>query len=236
MTHHNLDIAKNVVHLIKQGVTGVSLGYAWPTGRNEEEFILTWDDIPLIQRELEELGDLYVEKVLNRDFSMVDVKEFVLPLKIFYISQKKDPDYGIFDYHCTAATSKLSVTTNGQLYPCAPLTGIEGFNMGSLEGGVQGLNQEIRRIFLSRSVDQVEQCRSCWVRHLCCGGCARHAVVNNGSMNLPYDKACEIIRHTFKVAMKIYTELEEKAPKFFKVIERLNRGKYQNWLDPESFN
>jgi uncharacterized protein len=73
------------------------------------------------------------------------------------------------------------VAANGDVYPCIYLVGQRQFYAGNVLAGTYPDWEVLRRIYRASHVDEIEDCRQCNWRYLCCGGCpvARLTVTNN---------------------------------------------------------
>ena len=75
-------------------------------------------------------------------------------------------------YPCGAGGGYFSVSSEGRWYACHRAVGDPSFEMGSSDG----LDATRRRHFLiNRHVHAQTDCRTCWARYLCSGGCHQEA-------------------------------------------------------------
>lgn len=75
-------------------------------------------------------------------------------------------------YPCGAGGGYFSVAASGRWYACHRAIGDPAFELGSNSG----LNDGKRRAFLqARHVHAQTDCRTCWARYLCSGGCHQEA-------------------------------------------------------------
>lgn len=90
--------------------------------------------------------------------------------------------------NCGAGTSIISVTAEGDIYPCHMMHDTDTC-MGNL------LKTPLREILKNAakvpSVDQVETCKDCSMKNICGGGCKARALLINGGWNHP-DPYCEL--------------------------------------------
>jgi uncharacterized protein len=74
------------------------------------------------------------------------------------------------DFFCPAGERMFGIAANGEVYPCALQVGRPEARLGDLDSGVDGVRQ---RQFRARiHVDARPECRACWSRNLCGGGCS----------------------------------------------------------------
>ncbi len=75
---------------------------------------------------------------------------------------------------CNSCFEMLSIDSDGQVYPCAPLNGTDGFSCGSIKKSSLKeiwLNSEQAKKIRENSVSLKEGCQSCEFRFICGGGC-----------------------------------------------------------------
>jgi uncharacterized protein len=100
---------------------------------------------------------------------------------------------------CGSGTEYLAVTPTGELYPCHQFVGEERFRLGSLDEGL--VKPEVQAEFANTNVYTREECRSCWARLWCAGGCAANAWHATGSINGVYKAGCELFRKRMECAI-----------------------------------
>ena len=64
-----------------------------------------------------------------------------------------------------------------------------------------------RETFLKANIYEKEECRNCWARFYCSGGCHANAVNMNGDIMIPYHLGCEMERKRVECAIGIYSVL-----------------------------
>jgi uncharacterized protein len=71
--------------------------------------------------------------------------------------------------------------------------------MGNLWDGVT--NTEKRQAFASCNVYTRQECRECWARLYCAGGCAANALPRDGDIAGVYDYGCELFKKRIECAV-----------------------------------
>ena len=100
---------------------------------------------------------------------------------------------------CGSGSEYLAVTPWGDLYPCHQFVGDEKYLMGNVWDGVT--NTALREEFKSCNVYARPQCRDCWARLYCAGGCAANAYHATGSIRGVYEYGCELFRKRMECAI-----------------------------------
>ena len=110
---------------------------------------------------------------------------------------------------CGSGTEYMAVTSSGDLYPCHQFVGDEKFKLGDIYSGV--VNHKIQDEFMQCNVYERSECRSCWARLYCSGGCAANAYHSTGSIKGIYEYGCELFKKRMECAIMVAAanEIEE---------------------------
>ncbi len=104
-------------------------------------------------------------------------------------------------HFCGAARTYVALAQDGAFYPCHRFVGMAEYRMGDLE---QGFDDTLQRRILDLTVDDRPECRECWARYLCGGGCWKHSVDVHGDLaRSDLESSCRLIRHQIECAMAI---------------------------------
>jgi uncharacterized protein len=68
--------------------------------------------------------------------------------------------------------------------------GNEYFRIGDIFSGID--KPEIQRSFAAKNVYSKEECRNCWAKFYCSGGCAANAFNQSGDILSVYKIGCEL--------------------------------------------
>jgi uncharacterized protein len=105
-------------------------------------------------------------------------------------------------YPCGAGGGYFSVSAAGRWYACHRAIGKPSYELGSNAG----LDLARRREFVHhRHVHAQPECRSCWARYLCSGGCHQEA-------NARSTASCDLIRGWLSFCLAAYCELGGAPP------------------------
>jgi uncharacterized protein len=107
---------------------------------------------------------------------------------------------------CGAGSEYLAITPEGDLYPCHQFVGEEDFKLGTVESGV--INTELRDVFKNANVNNKEECRSCWARFYCSGGCHANAFYAHNDLMKPYEIGCKMEKKRIECAISVAANLE----------------------------
>ncbi len=197
-TRENLDFSEDVLHLYDLGFKQVSVE---PVVSSESEpHALREEDLPTLFSEYEKLA-----------LRLLELKKEGKEFNFFHFSIDLTGGPCIYKriVGCGAGTEYLAVTPEGDLYPCHQFVGMEDFKIGTVFDGVT--DTALRDTFENCTVYAKEQCRDCFAKFYCSGGCAANAYNMNGDIHVPYEIGCELQRKRTECAifMKVAASHDE---------------------------
>lgn len=189
-THANPDFTKDVFHMADLGFTELSMEPV--VGSPDDPSALTAEDLKIVKEQYEILAtEMIKRKKEGRPFTfyhyMIDLTDG--PCIYKRISG------------CGSGTEYMAVTPWGDLYPCHQFVGEEGYKLGDIWNGVT--NNNIREEFRSCNAYSREECKTCWAKLYCSGGCAANAFHASGSIRGIYEPGCELFRKRMECAIMI---------------------------------
>lgn len=187
-THYNLDFVEDVLHLADEGFQQISVEpvVAGP----DEPYVIREEDVPIICEGYDRLA----KEMLQREKEGRGFHFFH-----YMIDLTGGPCVYKRLSGCGSGTEYLAVTPWGDLYPCHQFVGKEEFLLGNVEDGI--VNIETRDEFKLCNVYAKEECRSCFARFYCSGGCAANAFNMHGDINKPYGLGCELQKKRIECAI-----------------------------------
>jgi len=195
-THFNPDFLKDIETMLDLGFTELSME---PVVCAEgDPYALTKEDLPVVLEQYEKLAQLLIKR--RREGRPFTFYHYMIDLKGGPCIYKRISG-------CGSGTEYMAVTPWGDLYPCHQFVGEEAFRLGDVWHGVT--NKEIQNEFASCNVYAREECRDCWARLYCSGGCAANAYHATGSVKGIYSMGCELFKKRIECA--IMAEIEREA-------------------------
>lgn len=188
-TANNLDFGKDVFHIADLGFKEVSVE---PVVGSGEPFHLTMEHVPTILEEYEKLARDYLEYIK-------DGKE--LNYYHFNINLYDGPCIHRRIVACGAGYEYLAVSPEGDIYPCHQFVGQPEFVMGNVFSGIE--NKDLASQFKDCNIFTKEECRSCWAKYFCSGGCHANAFFSNKDINIPNEIACIMQKKRIECAMMV---------------------------------
>ena len=189
-TNRNLDFTEDVRHLADLGFDRLSLEPV--VGLPGDAYVLSQDDLARAEAEYERLTDYYLERL-----------ESGRPLVFFHfeLEDQTGPCLKKRATGCGAGHEYLAVTPDGDFFPCHQFVGRPGFRLGDVWHGIE--RPDIIRDFASTNVFSKDECRNCWARFHCGGGCSANAHLVNGDISKPYSDGCRLQRKRLECALYI---------------------------------
>ncbi len=194
-THQNPDFLEDIKTMLDLGFNELSME---PVVCSESDpACLTKEDISVVMSQYEKLAELMLLKEKEgRPFTfyhyMIDLTEG--PCIYKRISG------------CGSGTEYMAVTPWGDLYPCHQFVGDEKFKLGDIWKGVT--NIAVQNEFKACNVYAHEECKDCWARLYCSGGCAANAYHATGKITGVYGSGCELFKKRMECA--IFLEVSKK--------------------------
>lgn len=110
---------------------------------------------------------------------------------------------------CGVATEYLAVTPTGDLYPCHQFVGDDEMIVGNIYEGIT--HPETVDIFMgNNNLYTRDECRGCWAKLYCAGGCAANNYHSNGDINKVYRFGCELQRKRIECALMLAVARREE--------------------------
>jgi len=189
-THNNIEFTKDILHMADLGFTELSMEpVVCPPN---DPYALTKEDLPILKEQYEILA----KEMLKRDSQG---KGFT-----FY-HYMLDLENGPCIYKritgCGSGTEYMAVTPWGELYPCHQFVGDQAFSIGNVFDGI--LHPEVQDKFRSCNAYSRPECKDCWAKMYCSGGCAANSYHSTGNVNGVYEYGCELFKKRIECAVMI---------------------------------
>ena len=189
-THANPDFTNDVFHMADMGFRELSMEPV--VCAPDDPSALTPEDLEIVKEQYEILA----KEMIKRDKAGEGFTFYH-----YMIDLTGGPCIYKRISGCGSGTEYMAVTPWGDLYPCHQFVGEEGYKLGNVWDGVT--NDELRDEFRSCNAYSREECRDCWARLYCSGGCAANAFHASGSIRGIYEPGCELFRKRMECAIMI---------------------------------
>ena len=189
-THANPDFLKDIQTMLDLGFTELSMEPVVCTP--DDPSALTEADKPIVLSQYEELAKLMLER--DKEGRPFTFYHYMIDLTGGPCIYKRISG-------CGSGTEYMAVTPWGDLYPCHQFVGEEKFKLGDIWTGVT--NHEIQDEFAACNVYARLECRDCWARLYCSGGCAANAYHATGKITGTYAYGCDLFRKRMECALML---------------------------------
>lgn len=196
-THNNVDFTNDLFHMADLGFTELSMEpVVCPPS---DPYALTDEDMPKIFEQYEILAkEMLKRKAEGRPFTFY---HYMLDLKNGPCIYKRITG-------CGSGTEYMAVTPWGDLYPCHQFVGDPKYLLGNVFDGVK--NTEIQDEFRHCNAYSRPECRDCWAKLYCSGGCAANSYHATGSIGGVYKYGCELFKKRIECAVMMQVAESEK--------------------------
>ena len=187
-THNNTDFTNDLLHMADLGFTELSMEpVVCPPG---DPYALTEEDLPVLFEQYEILAkEMLRRQKKGRPFTFYH----------YMIDLKHGPCIYKRITGCGSGTEYMAVTPWGDLYPCHQFVGDEKYLLGNVFDGVN--NTAVQDEFRSCNAYARSECRDCWARLYCSGGCAANAYHATGSIGGVYEYGCKLFKKRIECAV-----------------------------------
>ncbi len=189
-THHNPDFLEDIKEMLSLGFKELSMEPV--VCAEDDPSALTKEDLPVVMKQYEDLAELMLKK--HKEGDGFTFYHYMIDLKGGPCIYKRISG-------CGSGTEYMAVTPWGDLYPCHQFVGEEKYKLGDVWKGVT--NTEVQNEFAECNVYTREECRNCWARLYCSGGCAANAYHATGSVKGIYKTGCELFKKRMECAIML---------------------------------
>lgn len=198
-TNRNKDFSNDVFALYEAGFDQISVE---PVVGDSDEYALVMDDLPEIFDEYERLANRIIEnekngKKFNFFHFMIDLDQGPCAIKRLR--------------GCGCGNDYVAITPDGDIFPCHQFVGIDEYKMGNIDEGT--FNQEMKADFAQAHVYSKPECRECWAKFYCSGGCNANNYQYQGDIRKAHKISCELEKKRLECAimlkaMRMYEDCE----------------------------
>lgn len=189
-TKYNQDFSNDVFALLDEGFDQISVEPV--VGDPSDPYALTEKELPQIFREYDKLSKRILDyektgKKFNFFHFMIDLDQGPCAIKRMR--------------GCGCGNEYVAVTPDGDIYPCHQFVGMDDYKMGNVEDGT--FNPEMKKEFAAAHIYTKPDCRECWARFYCSGGCNANNYEHMGDILKSYKIACELEKKRLECAIML---------------------------------
>ncbi len=195
-TSQNPDFTNDILHMADLGFTELSME---PVVCDEKEsYALTSEHLEQLYSEYEKLA-----------LEMIKREKEGNPFSFYHymIDLKNGPCVHKRVVGCGSGTEYMAVTPSGDLYPCHQFVGDEKYKLGDIFTGVE--NTKAQDEFRTTNIYSKPECKVCWAKLYCSGGCAANNYNSTGDINGIYKFGCDLFKKRIECAIMMQLALSE---------------------------
>ncbi|MBQ6864753.1 MAG: thioether cross-link-forming SCIFF peptide maturase [Clostridia bacterium] len=189
-TGFNKDFAADILHLADLGFKELSMEPV--VCDPKEEYALHEEDVPALCEQYQLLADEMLRR--QREKNGFTFYHYMIDLMGGPCISKRISGCGV-------GVEYMAVTPTGELYPCHQFVSEEKFLLGNVRDGVQ--HPEVLDEFKHCNIYAHEECKDCFARLYCSGGCAANAYHSTGSITGIYKLGCELHKKRIECAIML---------------------------------
>ena len=189
-THNNTDFTTDICHMADMGFKELSMEPV--VCAPDDPYALTEEDLPVLYRQYEILAEEMLKR--SREKRGFTFYHYMINLSGGPCIYKRISG-------CGSGTEYLAVTPWGELYPCHQFVGESEYSMGDIWKGVT--NTKIRDEFKLCNAYAREECKDCWAKLYCSGGCAANAYHATGKITGVYEYGCKLFKKRIECAIML---------------------------------
>ncbi len=197
-THNNTDFTNDIFHMADLGFTELSMEpVVCPP---DDPYALTYDDLPVLFEQYEILAKDMLRR--EKEGKPITFYHYMLDLGSGPCIYKRISG-------CGSGTEYMAVTPWGDLYPCHQFVGDPKYLLGNVYDGVT--NTAVQDEFKLCNAYARPDCKDCWAKLYCSGGCAANAYHATGSVTGTYKYGCELFKKRIECAIMMKVAQAENA-------------------------
>ncbi len=180
-TANNLDFTNDVFHMADLGFCELSMEPV--VSDINEVYSIREEHLEMLYFEYEKLAlEMIKRHKENNDFRFY---HYILDLKNGPCVHKRVVG-------CGSGSEYMAVTPTGDLYPCHQFVGNRDFVLGNIYEGVK--NTAVQDRFRTTNIYSSEECKKCWAKLYCSGGCAANNFNYGSKTSGVYEIGCKLFK------------------------------------------
>ena len=194
-THYNPDFTNDLFHMADLGFTELSMeSVVCAPG---DPCALTEEDFPVLCEQYELLAKDMLRRW--REGRPITFYHYMIDLKHGPCIYKRVSG-------CGSGTEYMAVTPWGELFPCHQFVGDPKYSLGNIWDGVT--NTAAQDEFRHCNAYSRPDCKDCWARLYCSGGCAANSYHATGSIGGVYEYGCRLFKKRIECAIMLQAAME----------------------------
>ncbi len=187
-TKYNLDFTDDVLHMADLGFDQVSVEPV--VSDTKLDYSIKEQDLPAVFQEYERLANTLLSrkkegKAINFFHFMVDLNQGPCAIKRLR--------------GCSCGNEYIAITPEGDIFPCHQFVGDNNWKMGNILDGT--FNEQMKDDFARANIYSKPECKNCWAKFYCSGGCNANSFQYEGSIFKPHKISCDLEKKRLECAI-----------------------------------
>lgn len=199
-THYNTNFTNDLFHMADLGFTELSMEPV--VCAPGDPCALTEEDFPVLCEQYEILAKDMLRRW--REGKPITFYHYMVDLKHGPCIYKRVTG-------CGSGTEYMAVTPWGELFPCHQFVGDPKYSLGNIWDGVT--NAAVQGEFRACNAYSRPDCKDCWARLYCSGGCAANSYHATGSIGGVYEYGCRLFKKRMECAIMLQAAMELESEK-----------------------
>jgi uncharacterized protein len=195
-TTHNLDFTNDVLHMADLGFEQISVEPV--VSDMQLDYSIKEADLPRVFEEYDRLSKVIIDR--KKEGRAFNFFHFMLDLDQGPCAIKRLRG-------CGCGNEYVAVTPEGDIFPCHQFVGDDRWKMGSLLDA--SFNLEMKHDFAMANVYSKPDCKECWAKFYCSGGCNANNWQYEGDIHKAHNISCELEKKRLECAIMIKAALAE---------------------------
>ncbi len=196
-TKNNIDFTKDVLHMVDLGFKQLSIEPV--VSDIKLDYSIKYEDLKNVFKEYEKLSKVIIEN--RKEGNFFNFFHFMLDLNNGPCLIKRLKG-------CGCGNEYIAVTPKGHIYPCHQFVGDEKWKMGDLLNNF--FDENIKEDFAKANVYNKLECKNCWAKFYCSGGCNANNYQYENDILKPHFISCELEKKRLECAFMIKAALSSK--------------------------
>ena len=195
-TTHNLDFTTDVLHMAELGFDQLSIE---PVVSDPKlDYSIKEKDLPRVFDEYERLANVLIER--RKQGTGFNFFHFMLDLDQGPCAIKRLRG-------CGCGNEYVAVTPEGDIFPCHQFVGDDQWKMGNVMDG--SFDTERKSEFAQYNIYSKLDCRDCWAKFYCSGGCNANSWQYEGDIRKSHTISCELEKKRLECAIMMKAALAD---------------------------
>ena len=194
----------------------------------DSEFFMDDDDYAMYINELANIHASNINRLANGE--NVKPISFISLILMLIITKTR------WIYRCAAGRGLITITADGDVYPCEKYIGVNEFNMGNVHSDdfPDKRFKKLIEMFFAINIYTSPDCNTCWARFLCGGVCHWQSYITHGDMSRPTERRCMETKTILEALLPEIADIFSDEVKTKNVLNYLKLNKQNKVLTAES--